>query len=109
MKYGFVSRRNKETIKRHIEALKPYNLDEIIIDNFEEDVIIQLEKLEAGDSLYIEEPPRNTTKFVKIHSYTRKNGISLYINGTLVDNTPFMEMFELYTKLETAKRIGYTE
>ena len=86
MNYGFISRRNQQTINKHIEALEPYDLAEIIIDDFKSEADSLLEKLETGDSLYIEEPPRDIHKFIKIHYYTRKNGIKLYVNGELVTN-----------------------
>lgn len=109
MNYGFISRKNKQTIKKHIEALKPYDLAEIIMDDFESEVDSLLEKLEAGDSLYIEEPPRAIKRFAKIHSYTRKNGIKLYVAGALFEDIPVIELFDLYVKLEIAKRRGYTK
>jgi len=105
MNYGFISRKSKQTIKKHIEALKPYDLAEIIVDDFESEVDSLLEKLEAGDGLYIEEPPRDTKKFAKIHSYTRKNGITLYVKGERMADIPVIELFELYVKLEIAKRL----
>jgi hypothetical protein len=109
MNYGFISRKNTQTIKKHIEALKPYDLAEIIIDDFESEVDSLLEKLGAGDSLYIEEPPRDTIKFARIHSYTRKNGIKLYVEGEPMADMPIIELFELYVKRELAKRRGYTK
>ena len=105
MRYGFISRRNKQTVEKHIEALKPYDLAEIIMDDFESEVDSLLEKLEAGDSLYIEEPPRDTIKYVAIHSYTRKHGIELYVNGEIVGDLPQFELFGVYVKAEIAKRM----
>ena len=105
MRYGFISRRNKQTIEEHIEALNPYDLDEIIIDNFESELDNLFEKLKTGDSLYMLEPPRDTIKFVAIYSYTRKHGIELYVKGDLVGDLPPMDIFEELVKLEIAKRI----
>lgn len=109
MNYGFISRKSKQTIKKHIEALKPYDLAEIIIDDFESEVDSLLEKLEVGDSLYIEEPPRDMKKLAKIHSYTRQNGIKLYVAGSLFADIPVIELFEMYVKLEMAKRLHKIE
>lgn len=109
MNYGFISRRNKQTIEKHIEALKPYDLAEIIMDDFESEVDSLLEKLEAGDSLYIEDPPRDLKRFAKIHSYTRKKGVELYIAGSPFEDIPVIELFEDYVKLEIAKRRGYAK
>lgn len=109
MRYGFISRRNPQTVERHKEALKPYKLDEVIVDDFKSDVDILLEKLENGDSLYIEEPPRDISKFAKIHSYTRKNRIDLYVKGERIADIPVIEIFEEFVKIEIAKRIGYTK
>lgn len=107
MRYGFISRRNEETIKRHIEALEPYDLDEVIVDDFTGEVDNLFEKLKQGDSLYLEEPPREVTKFVAIYSYTRKHGIELYVNGEPVVDLPQFELFDAYVRAEIAKRVGY--
>ena len=104
MRYGFISRRNKETVEKHIEALKPYDLAEIILDDFGGELDNLFEKLKTGDSLYIVEPPRDTIKFVAIHSYTRKHGIKLYVNGEIVGDLPQFELFDAYVKAEIAKR-----
>ena len=105
MNYGFISRRNKQTIEKHIEALKPYDLAEIILDDFEGELDNLFEKLKTGDSLYIEEPPRDTSKFVAIYSFTRKHGIELYVHGELVGDLPQFELFDAYVKAEIAKRM----
>lgn len=105
MRYGFISRRNKQTIEKHMEALKPYDLTEIIIDDFTGDLDNLFEKLKTGDSLYIEEPPRDTIKFVAIHSYTRKHGIELYVNGKIVEDLPHTELFDAYIRTEITKRM----
>ena len=105
MRYGFISRRNKQTIEEHIEALNPYDLDEIIIDNFESELDNLFEKLKTGDSLYMLEPPRDTIKFVAIHSFTRKHGITLYVHGEPVGDLPQFELFDAYVKAEIAKRM----
>ena len=59
---------------------------EIIIDDFKGGVDILLEKLEAGDRLYMEEPPRDIKKFISIHSYTHRNGIEVYVSGKPVES-----------------------
>jgi hypothetical protein len=105
MNYGFISRRNKETVEKHIEALKPYELDEIILDDFEGEIDNLFEKLKTGDSLYMEEPPRDTIKFVAIYSFTRKHGIELYVKGELVGDLPPIDIFEDLVKIEIAKRV----
>lgn len=104
MNYGFISRRNKQTINKHIEALKPYDLAEIIIDDFGGEIDNLFEKLETGDSLYMEEPPRDTSKFVAIYSYTRKHGIKLYVSGERVGALPPLDLFDELVKSEIAKR-----
>ena len=105
MRYGFISRRNKETIEKHIEALKPYDLDEIILDDFTGELDNLFEKLKTGDSLYMEEPPRDMVKFMVIYSHTRKHGIKLYVHGELVGDLPQFEIFDAYAKAEIAKRV----
>lgn len=109
MRYGFISRRNKQTVERHIEALKLYDLAEIILDDFEGEVDNLFEKLKTGDSLYMVEPPRKAVKFIAIYSFARKHGIALYVNGAPVGDIPQIDLFDVYTKIETAKRIGYTK
>ena len=104
MRYGFISRRNEETKAKHIEALKPYNLGEIIVDDFENDIDTLFRKLKTGDSLYMEEPPRDITKYFVIHSYTRTHGIELYIRGTLIEDTPIIKMLDECVKVKKAKR-----
>jgi hypothetical protein len=106
MKYGFISRRNKQSIERHTEALKPYDLAEIILDDFGGELDNLFERLKTGDSLYMVEPPRNTSKFIAIYSFARKHGIELYVNGEPVGDIPQLDLFEVYTKIETAKRLG---
>ena len=81
MRYGFISRRNPETIEKHLEALKQYNLDHIIIDDFKQDIKELLSELKAGDSLYIHEPPRDFSKMMRIFAYTKRNGIEVYGNN----------------------------
>ena len=105
MRYGFISRRNKQTIEEHIEALKPYELDEIIFDNFEGELDNLFEKLKTGDSLYMEEPPRDMVKLMVIYSHTRKHGIKLYVHGEPVGELPQFDLFDTYVKAEIAKRI----
>lgn len=105
MRYGFVSRKNQEAVKKHIEALKPYDLDEIVVDDFEGELDTLFEKLKTGDSLYIEEPPRDTIKFVAIYSFARKHGISLYVKGEPVGDIPQFDLFDVYVKAEIAKRV----
>lgn len=104
MRYGFISRRNKETIKEHTEALKTYDLAENIVDNFEGELDYLFEKLKTGDSLFMEEPPRDTIKFIAIYSYTHKHGIKLYIQGELIGDLPPFDMFDELVKREIAKR-----
>ena len=105
MRYGFISRRNKETIEKHIEALKPYDLEEIIFDDFEGELDNLFERLKTGDSLYMVEPPRDTIKFSVIYSYTRKHDIKLYVQGELLGDLPQFELFDAYVKAEIAKRM----
>ena len=104
MRYGFISRRSEETKVKHIEALKPYDLMEIIVDDFENDIDTLFRKLETGDSLYMEEPPRDITKYVAIRSYARKHGIELYIRGELIGETPVIKMLDECVKAEKAQR-----
>ena len=105
MRYGFISRKNKQTIEKHIEALKPYELDEIIIDDFEGELDNLFEKLKTGDSLYMVEPPRDSIKFVAIYSFTHKHGIGLYVKGELVGDIPQFDLFDTYVRQEIAKRM----
>ena len=109
MRYGFVSRRNQDTVNKHIEALKPYELDEIVIDTFEDELDCLFEKLKSGDSVYMEEPPRDHIKFIAIYSYTRQNNINLYVKGEIVEALPLIDLFDTYVKVELAKSIGYTK
>ena len=104
MKYGFISRRNKQTIEEHTEALKPYELDEIILDDFGGELDNLFERLKAEDSLYMVEPPRDTIKFSVIYSYTRKHDIKLYVNGEPVGDIPQFDLFDAYVRAEIAKR-----
>ena len=105
MRYGFISRKNPQTVEKHLEALKQYNLDKILIDDFTGELDDLFETLKTGDSLYMEEPPRDMPKFVAIYSFTRKNDISLYVRGEIVDVMPLVDMFNEYVKIETAKRL----
>lgn len=92
MKYGFISRRNKKTIEEHIEALKPYDLAEIILDDFGDELDNLFERLKTGDSLYMVEPPRSVTKFIAIYSFACKHGIELYVKGELMGDIPQLNL-----------------
>ena len=105
MNYGFISRKNEETIKKHIEALKLYNLEEIVLDDFSGELDNLFKKLKAGDSLYIAEPPRDIIKLVAIYSFTRKHDVKLYVNGEVVGDIPQLDLFDAYVKQELAKRM----
>ena len=105
MKYGFISRRNNNTVEEHIEALKPYDLAEIILDDFGGELDNLFERLKTGDSLYMEEPPRDSIKFSVIYSFARKHGIKLYVHGEPVGDLPQFDLFEAYVNLEIAKRL----
>ena len=105
MNYGFISRRNTQTIEEHTKALKPYDLAEIILDDFSGELDNLFERLKTGDSLYMVEPPRDSIKFVTIYSYTRKHGIKLYVKGERVGDLPQVDLFDAYVKAEIAKRM----
>ena len=105
MTYGFISRRNTQTIEEHTKALKPYNLAEIILDDFSGELDNLFERLKSGDSLYMVEPPRDAIKFSVIYSYTRKSGIKLYVNGEPVGDIPQFDMFDTHVRAEIAKRM----
>lgn len=109
MRYGFISSKNQDTIEEQIEALKDYDLDEIIIDEFDDELDCLFEKLKAGDSLYIEEFPISAVRFIAIYSFARNHDITLYMQGDLVGEIPQLDLFDAYVKLDIAKRIGYTK
>lgn len=64
-KYGYVrSNRNSEAvIERQITRLKSHNVDEIIIASSEDDILNLIEKLQAGDNIYVESIERLTRNF----------------------------------------------
>jgi hypothetical protein len=95
MRYGFVSRRNKDTVERHIKALEPYKLDKVIVDDFEHSTIMLLDKLNAGDCVYMYEPPRDTHKFFSIYNYAKDNGVTVYVKGNPVNYSLFNILEEL--------------
>lgn len=89
MRYGFISRRNKDTIEKHIKELEPFKLDEVIIDDYEHSTDNLLSKIKAGDSLYMYEPPRDTYKFFYIYRCVKDSGATLYVKGEPVDYSLF--------------------
>ena len=80
MRYGYIKGKSEGAIEKQLNTLREYNLDEIIIEKSGEDLETLLDKLQAGDELYvvnIDRLARNFTKLVEIVESISKKGATI--------------------------------
>ena len=86
MKYGYVRSKEKSgySIERQINALKEHNVDEIVIDSSGNDLEALIDKLQAGDTIYVESAERltrDTHKMMEIIDSVKEKAGEIYVGG----------------------------
>lgn len=68
MKYGYVRSKQKsgDSLERQINAVKKHNVDEIVVESSGEDLEALINKLQAGDTIYVESAERLTRNMYKM-------------------------------------------
>ena len=99
MRYGYIrsKQQSEDCLERQINALKQYELDEIVVEKSGEELDNLLDKLQDGDELYVESAERltrNIYKLKEINSLVREKGSTLFISGKIFKVSPIVEECE---------------
>ena len=86
MRYGYIrsKKQSEYSLERQRNALKQYDLAEVIEEKSGNDLDNLLDILQAGDELYVESVERltrSTIKLIGITKLVREKGIKLYVGG----------------------------
>ena len=86
MRYGYIrsKQQSEYSLERQRNAIKQHDLDEVIVEKSGNDLDNLLNKLQAGDELYVESVERltrSTIKLIEITKLVREKGITLYVGG----------------------------
>ena len=86
MRYGYIrsKQQSEYSLERQRNAIKQHDLDEVIVEKSGNDLDTLLDKLQAGDELYVESVERltrSTSKLIEITKLVRERGITLYVDG----------------------------
>lgn len=80
MKYGYVKGKSEGVIERQLNTLKAYNLDEIIVEKSGKDLDALINRLQAGDELYvvnIDRLAKDLSKLVEISESIKEKGATI--------------------------------